>query len=352
MYDLLVTNAKTRASPDRLVDIAIAGGRVVDIAPSLPRGPVVARRVAGSSLRRDASSVIDAAGRLVTEAFVNGHLHLDKVYTLERAGGEALAAYQGGTMGAAMTAIELAARVKEQYNENWITPNVERALRLAVKFGCSFIRAFADVDTKAKLVGVKALLAARKRFADRVTLQVVAFPQNGIVRDPGAEDYVREALELGADVIGGIPWIEYTDDDAREHIDRMFALAVRYDKDISMLGSPARQGSHRGGERSAHRAAPRPGSGSCSGWSAGCARAGRHRRRLLSLRPEQHARGGLSRRSSPVDDDERRDGAPLRLHKHAGRRSARPPQANARDRKRRGPGRARRRKRLRSPYLA
>jgi cytosine deaminase len=68
-----------------------------------------------------------------------------------------------------------------------------------------------------------------------VTLQVVAFPQDGVVRDPGAKEYVEEALKLGADVVGGIPWIEYTDDDAREHIDRMFALAKKYDRDVSML---------------------------------------------------------------------------------------------------------------------
>ncbi|MCG7840989.1 MAG: phosphate ABC transporter permease PstA, partial [Methanomassiliicoccales archaeon] len=53
-----------------------------------------------------------------------------------------------------------------------------------------------------------------------------AFPQDGVVRDPGAEDYVRQALEMGADVVGGIPWIEYTDADTQEHIDRMFKLAV------------------------------------------------------------------------------------------------------------------------------
>jgi cytosine deaminase len=63
----------------------------------------------------------------------------------------------------------------------------------------------------------------------------VAFPQDGVVRDPGAEDYVRQAMDMGADVVGGIPWIEYTDADAQKHIDRMFALAKRYNKGVSML---------------------------------------------------------------------------------------------------------------------
>jgi cytosine deaminase len=85
------------------------------------------------------------------------------------------------------------------------------------------------------LEGVKALLKAREEFRGQVEIQVVAFPQDGVVRDPGAEDYFREAMALGADVVGGIPWIEYTDADAQEHIDRMFAIAKEYDRHVSML---------------------------------------------------------------------------------------------------------------------
>ena len=139
------------------------------------------------------------------------------------------------TMGGAMTAIEQAARVQDHYDESWIIENVRRAVKLAIRFGNTHIRAFADTDTKAKLEGVKALLRAREEFKEQVEIQVVAFPQDGIVRDPGAEDYVRQAMELGADVVGGIPWIEYTDEDAQQHIDLMFAIAKEYDKDISML---------------------------------------------------------------------------------------------------------------------
>ena len=67
-------------------------------------------------------------------------------------------------MGGAMTAIELAAKVKEEYDESWIIENVRRAVKLAVKFGNTHIRAFADTDTKAKLEGVKALIKAREEF--------------------------------------------------------------------------------------------------------------------------------------------------------------------------------------------
>ena len=63
----------------------------------------------------------------------------------------------------------------------------------------------------------------------------MAFPQDGIAREPGAADLVRQALELGADVVGGIPWIEYTEAEAQAHVDAMFDLAVEFDRDVSML---------------------------------------------------------------------------------------------------------------------
>jgi len=220
VFDLVIRNAKIRFSGKELLDIGIKDGRISRIR---------------KKLRGDSLKGIDASGKLVTESFINSHLHLCKVYTLERIGDKALASYQRGGMGRAMTAIELASKVKEEYDEAWIIKNVRKALRLAVKYGTTHIRAFADTDSKAKLEGVKALLRAKEEFKEAVDIQVVAFPQDGVVRDPGAEGFLRKALELGADVVGGIPWIEYTDEDAHEHIDRMFKLAKEFDRDVSML---------------------------------------------------------------------------------------------------------------------
>ena len=203
-FDLLITNARTRAAKDNLVEIGIRGKKIARIGQNLGA----------------AAKTIDAGGNLVTESFINGHLHLCKVYTLKMMDDTPSAPIPAGRMGGAMTAIELAAQVKAKYDEKWIIENVRKALNLAVRFGNTHIRAFADTDTKAKLEGVKALLKAREEYKDRVTLQVVAFPQDGVVRDPGAAEYVEEALKLGADVVGGIPWIEYTDADSQEHIDR------------------------------------------------------------------------------------------------------------------------------------
>lgn len=219
-FELLIRGARFRKAPDSMVDVGIKQGRI---------------RAIGESLEGSAEQVIEADGHMVTESFVNPHLHLCKVYTLRMTDEASLEHYRGEDMGKAMTAIELAARVKEQYDESWIIENVRRALALSVLHGGTHVRGFADVDSKARLEGVKALLRAREEFEGIVDLQVVAFAQDGLVREPGALELLRQAMDLGADVVGGIPWIEYTDADIRRHVEHIFDLAEEFDADVSML---------------------------------------------------------------------------------------------------------------------
>ncbi len=218
--ELIIRRAVLRGRAGETYDIAVADGRIQSIRPSIDGG---------------APLELDAGGGLVTESFVNPHLHLDKVYTLEKLDELAMQAYHGQSMGKAMNAIELASRVKEDYDRAWILPNVRRALVEAARYGNTHIRAFADVDSKAQLEGVGALLQAREEFKGVVDLQVVAFPQDGVVREPGAAELVRRAVADGADVVGGIPWIEFTDQAAQEHVRQMFAIAVEFDRPVSML---------------------------------------------------------------------------------------------------------------------
>ena len=181
------------------------------------------------------NQVSDARGKLVTESYVNPHLHLCKVWTLQMLDEAALREYQGEGMTAAFTAVELTAHIKEKYEESWIVRNARRAVALAALSGNLHIRAMADVDSQARLEGLKALIRLREEFKGIVELQVVAFACGGIVRDPGTEELLREAMELGADVVGGIPWIEFTDQASAEHIKVCFDLAGEFDKDVSML---------------------------------------------------------------------------------------------------------------------
>ena len=106
---------------------------------------------------------------------------------------EALKTYHGETMGKAMASIELASKIKEKYAESWITENARRAAALAAVYGNLHIRAFADVDSKARLEGVRALIRVRDEFRGILDIQVVAFAQDGIVRQPGTSDLMRES---------------------------------------------------------------------------------------------------------------------------------------------------------------
>ena len=221
-YDLILRNARLRSG--KISEVAIAKGRIESI---------------GESVGSSAGRVIDAQRNLVTEPFVIAHLHLDKVMTASLAEEAVLRQYHGGEMSGVMTAIEIASKVKERYVESEIVARVRETLLKAERYGVSHIRAFADVDTKAKLIGVNALLKIKQEFKDRIGIQIVAFPQDGIIREPGAEELLYKAMDLGADVVGGIPWIEYTDDDARKHVDIAFEIARKYDKDIAMLTDDA-----------------------------------------------------------------------------------------------------------------
>ena len=155
-FDILIRGAQLRGI-SQAVNIGIERGKIVALA---------------EGLEGEADQVINAGGNLVTESFLNPHLHLCKVYTRQMMDDEVLTGYHAEGMGKAMTTIELAARVKEKYAEEWIIKNVRRALAQAALHGNTHIRAFADVDSKARLEGMKALIRAREEFKGIVELQV------------------------------------------------------------------------------------------------------------------------------------------------------------------------------------
>lgn len=261
-FDILIRRARLR-NQSQLADIGIQGGKITALA---------------EYLTGDSELAIDAAGNLVTESFVNPHLHLCKVYTRQMMDEEQLTGYHGDGMGKAMTTIELAARVKEKYAEEWIIRNVRRAVTQAAIHGNTHIRAFADVDSKARLEGLKALLRAREEFKGVVEIQVCAFAQDGLRREPGAAELMRQAMEMGADVVGGIPWIEYTEADIQAHIVEIFDLAQEYDKDVSMLVDDAGDAGLRSLEGMAVEAIRR-------GWQG---RALAHHARAMELYPQPY----------------------------------------------------------------
>ena len=209
--DLIVRNARVRGEPG-LLDIAIDGRKIAAMAPALPQR---------------ATGEIDAAGRLVTPPLVNPHVHLDKALL-----GAVMRPNVSQTL---EEAIAITWEFKRAYTEADIVKRAGAVVEMAVRHGALVIRAFADVDTVGGLMPVKGLLATRERYRNLIRMEVVAFPQEGILRNPGTEALMWEAMALGADVVGGLPWYEMTDADARTHIDIAFAIARARDADIHML---------------------------------------------------------------------------------------------------------------------
>ncbi len=211
--ELLINDATLPGVTGRR-DIGVDGGRISRIAKVIDE---------------KADFVVNAKGRLVTSGFVNIHCHLDKCLT------HAWTKTERGKNSGSPEVIPAATAVKKSFTEQDILRRASAALESSVLNGTTAIRAFADVDTTGGLLAVKAILEAKKRYFDMVDIQVVAFPQEGIIRDEGTEELLRKALELGADVVGGIPWYEKTAEDCRKHTDIVFDLAKESRKPIHVL---------------------------------------------------------------------------------------------------------------------
>jgi cytosine/creatinine deaminase len=209
--DTIIRNAKLRDRKE-LVDIAIEKDRIVAV---------------DGKIDRKAQNQIDASGSLVLPGLFNLHFHADKCLL-----GEIMRPNVSGTL---PEAIEITNDFKRNYDPAEVASRAMRALEAGVKNGTTFFRLFADVGTIGGLRAARGLLLAREKFQRYCDVQVVAFPQEGIVRDPGAAELLEEAMREGCDIVGGLPWYEYTDADAREHIDICFEIAKRHDRDIHML---------------------------------------------------------------------------------------------------------------------
>ncbi len=209
---------------DMVVRHAVVRGHqgMVDIVIEKDRIARVEAKVAGKGGRE-----IDAAGSLVLPGLFNLHLHADKCLL-----GEIMRPNLSGTL---PEAIEITNDFKLKYDPAEVAERASRAIEVGVKNGTTFFRLFADVGTIGRLRAARGLLLAREKFGGYCDIQVVAFPQEGIVRDPGAAELLDEAMKEGCDIVGGLPWYEYTDAEAREHIDICFDIAKRYDRDIHML---------------------------------------------------------------------------------------------------------------------
>jgi cytosine deaminase len=209
--NLIIRNARLRGR-EGAWDIGITGNRI---------GAVE------EQITESAPTEVDAEGNLVLPTYVNGHIHLDKCHLQD-----IMRPNKDYTFS---ECLELTWEHKARYTVEDILQRAGRAIEEGILNGTTVFRAFADIDTIGQLRGLNGLLALREKWRDLVHIEVVAFPQEGIIRDPGTSELMEEAIHLGADVVGGLPWFEMLDEDAKTHIDFCFDLAKRYDKDIHML---------------------------------------------------------------------------------------------------------------------
>lgn len=208
--DLIIRQA--RLHDGSIVDIGIRNGQITAIEPAL----VITAPVE-----------LAAEQRLTLPAFVNGQLHACKSFwrrllTTLPADVQALPRFQA------------AHHVKQLYTVEDVVARVDEVMRLAIQNGTCAIRLFGDVDEASGLIAVQGLIQIRERYQHLMKVEVVAFPQDGVTSERTPE-LMREALELGADLVGGIPWIERGETAQQRHTDMCFALAKAFDKDLHFV---------------------------------------------------------------------------------------------------------------------
>lgn len=190
--------------------VAIRGERIVAVAAGPP--PPARRR-------------LDLGGRLVIPALIDGHLHLDKTLLglpwMPHASGDSTRERIDGEK-----------RVRAALAEP-VDRRAEALLSLAQRHGTLALRTHVDIDEVCGVRNLERILTLRERWASSVTIQVVAFPQSGILRCPGAAELLAEALALGADLVGGLDPLGI-DGDLQGHLDVVFGLAVRFGRGVDI----------------------------------------------------------------------------------------------------------------------
>ncbi|MCH7871873.1 MAG: amidohydrolase family protein [Planctomycetes bacterium] len=194
--------------------LRLAEGRIKAIEP------FAAETAAGGSRE------LDAAGGLLTPRLVDPHLHLDLAYSLD-----IVEENQSGTL---LEAIGLWTEAKKHIQSDDVRERALRAIREEVRFGTGLIRSHVDVASASQMRLCEGVLAAREATRDYLVIQLVAFPQDGLIRDPKAVDLIRSAIRAGVDLIGGIPHIERTQPEGIAHLEQVFDLAAEFDADVDV----------------------------------------------------------------------------------------------------------------------
>ena len=196
----------------RRVDLFLSGGRIATVAPAGDLAPLPGASVA-------------CRGALLSPSFVEGHVHLDKTLL-----GLPLIPHRPGA--------SVAERIRNEKDLRRTLPlSIEerggRLIEQVVAFGTGALRTHVDIDTEVGLSGLEAVMRLKERYRSVIDIQVVAFPQSGILRDPGTADLLDAAMAAGADLVGGLDPAGI-DGDVGGHLDAVFAIADRHGAGIDI----------------------------------------------------------------------------------------------------------------------
>jgi len=177
---------------------------------------------------KDLSSdqVIDLEGKLLLPAFIDPHIHLDKVNIVD--------VVRPNISGTLKEAIEIIWDKKSDYTNEDIIKRGSEVIDKAISNGTLYMRTHVDVDNIVGLKALEGLVELRKKYDGIVDIQIVAFPQEGIIKNPGCEDLMWQAMKMGADIVGGMPANENSPEDSKKHIEICFEIAKAFDADIDM----------------------------------------------------------------------------------------------------------------------
>lgn len=200
---MIIKNAKIRGK-ENLTDILIENGIITAI---------------DRSIDKIDEEIIDAKGCMVSEPYVDTHCHLDYVGTSGK-----IRPNMSGTL---FEAIDIIGEQSKISTKDSIKRDAAKVIKWQIANGTQFIRTHVNTDEEG-LISLQALLELKEEYKDYVTLQIVAFPQQGVYKYPNALENMEKALQMGADVIGAIPHFEDTREDGVESVKQAFKLAKKY----------------------------------------------------------------------------------------------------------------------------
>lgn len=204
MLDLLITNAKIE-NLNESVSIAVKNGIISEIS---------------KEIYDDAKTLYDAKNQYVCSGFYESHIHLDKACILDRC------KIEEGTLD---EAVSETGKAKKDFTEDDVFERASRVIEMAIKKGTMGLRTFVETDPKTDLRSFNAIKKVKEKYAFAIDIEICAFAQEGLTDEMRTHELLKEALQNGADLVGGCP---YKDENPDQHIEMIFDLAEEFNVDV------------------------------------------------------------------------------------------------------------------------